>query len=672
MQKGTSYATRAFLRQTRVEPPQRTATQTTAQDNRSEDWSPSEQTKVMIVYGGQAYCTSLSAFAGQVRSRALREMRSGKPAAHIEELRTLLVLAGQLEQGACDVIDEGAGGVDASRLAELMHAVTQNTGRAFYRAWAENSGQDSRRGRDVDNAIDRVLDALSELQAWSDLPIRVTLPEGFSYYALYPEQYCAAARRWLVDHAGHERTRVAVVGVRSIGTGLAAVVAAALEEEGWEARRLTVRPSGHPFAREVRVNAEQLEGAVWGLVVDEGPGMSGSSMAAVATAMVSGGMEPGRVSFFPGHKGGPGSAGSSEVKEWWSLTPRYVVPLEDGPFSGGCTLLEELTSSTNSLVGSSDKVLGIKDFGGGAWRRATWADRSRWPALNVPFSRPKYLCTLASGRKILLKYEGLAGLLVEQGDAGAPLTLAESVSATMSGRAAEGYGVTPLGNVKGFVATEWLHGDRLAHSDRDPALLAHIGRYLAQTAGPPLSEEEHRAGLLRLGEMLYWNTWELLGEETAACTRDLVAVAAQAGIRLGLPSYTDGHMAPHEWLRTPEGRIVKTDCAGHPWDHSMVGHQPLAWAVAAALVEWDLDARATRHLLDAFYAAGGEAMSTPAFHMYRMAYAAFRAGQSTIAMQATSGDPEEHSRQSAQFVRYRRVLSRLIEESATAVDSTRD
>jgi hypothetical protein len=348
------------------------------------------------------------------------------------------------------------------------------------------------------------------------------------------------------------------------------------------------------------------------------------------------------------------------------------VPLEDGPFSGGCTLLEELTSSINSLVGSSDEVLGMEDFGGGAWRQAVWSDRSRWPATNAPFSRPKYLCTLASGRKILLKYEGLAALPGEQGEAEALLTLTESVSATMSGRAAEGYGVTPLGNVKGFVASEWLPGDRLTRSELDAALLSHIGKYLAQTAGSPLSEDEHRAGLLRLGEMLYWNTWELLGEAKAAFTRDLVAVAADAAIRPDLPSYTDGHLAPHEWIRTPERHIVKTDCAGHPWDHSMVGRQPLAWAVASTLVEWELEAEAASHLLDAYYAAGGEAISSPMLHMYKMAYAALKAGQSTVAIQATSRDPEEQIRQSARCECYRRVLSRLIEESATAVDSTRD
>ena len=73
-----------------------------------------------------------------------------------------------------------------------------------------------------------------------------------------------------------------VIGIRSIGTGLAAIVAAALGAK----RPFTVRPVGHPFSRELRIGdglKEQLlaDPHASFAIVDEGPGLSGSSFAAV-------------------------------------------------------------------------------------------------------------------------------------------------------------------------------------------------------------------------------------------------------------------------------------------------------------------------------------------------------------------------------------------------------
>src|SRR5207248_4140661 len=118
-----------------------------------------------------------------------------------------------------------------------------------------------------------------------DTPLTVKIPEGFAFYALYPEQYCLAALHWLADHKTASPRRAAVVGIRSIGTTLSAVVSAALGAAGWEVQRLTVRPTGHPYSRQAEITREELGEAVWGLVVDEGPGQSGSSMAATAAAL---------------------------------------------------------------------------------------------------------------------------------------------------------------------------------------------------------------------------------------------------------------------------------------------------------------------------------------------------------------------------------------------------
>ena len=100
-------------------------------------------------------------------------------------------------------------------------------------------------------------------------------PEGYSFYALYPEAYLEAASAL----AG---TPVHAIGIRSIGLGLAALIAAACDG----AMPISVRPVGHPFQRELRLSPalqrRLLEGApdtVYA-IADEGPGLSGSSFSA--------------------------------------------------------------------------------------------------------------------------------------------------------------------------------------------------------------------------------------------------------------------------------------------------------------------------------------------------------------------------------------------------------
>src|SRR5689334_11232368 len=78
--------------------------------------------------------------------------------------------------------------------------------------------------------------------------IEISVPEGFAYYALDPELYRMAARRFVEDV--HPQS-VAVIGIRSIGATLGAIVEAELRKLGLSTRFATVRPRGHPFQRRV-------------------------------------------------------------------------------------------------------------------------------------------------------------------------------------------------------------------------------------------------------------------------------------------------------------------------------------------------------------------------------------------------------------------------------------
>ena len=116
------------------------------------------------------------------------------------------------------------------------------------------------------------------------------MQEGFAYYALHPRKVAM-----LLDTL-ELKSPVAVLGIRSIGVTLSAVACAALRLRGIECRRFTVRPTGHPYNRLLELKPEFRDWLAHArdagfLVVDEGPGISGSSFLAVAEALVNCGVE---------------------------------------------------------------------------------------------------------------------------------------------------------------------------------------------------------------------------------------------------------------------------------------------------------------------------------------------------------------------------------------------
>jgi len=190
--------------------------------------------------------------------------------------------------------------------------------------------------------------------------------EGYAFYALYPEAYLAAAQ------AAPAAPRH-VIGIRSIGVGLAAIVAVATGA----ALPATVRPRGDPFRRRVEVDpallAEWLsDGAARLAIVDEGPGLSGSSFGAALDVLECAGVARDRIECFPGHAGELGPAASAPHRERWRQLSRHVVDVD-------ALLLRDGTLARwiGDLVGT---VLGpLEDLSAGAWRGRRFPSRSDWP-----------------------------------------------------------------------------------------------------------------------------------------------------------------------------------------------------------------------------------------------------------------------------------------------------
>ena len=385
----------------------------------------------MIVYGDPSSQESLRALVARLRESLL------SPGAVLpEERRRALILAGTLEQAVEDGLPEWGA---------PCRALTDALAEAFLRAEPSAS------------AVDGALAALAQAP---DASLTMKTPEGFAFYGLYPEAYAVAVQRWQVDHPG---AQVAVIGVRSIGTTLSAVVLAALRARRSKAFRLTVRPFGHPFAREAVLPSLDAD---WALIVDEGPGLSGSSMAAVAAAAMRAGIARDRIVFFPGHSGEPGAQASEGVRALWRGTPRVAVRAEELRWEGHS--LEE------TLLRRTEGGTRLEELSEGRWRAAVYDEPADWPGVALPFERRKLRIVRADGSAVRWKFVGL----------------------------------TVPGTVLGFAPASWIEGEPLRRSDATPETVARIGRHVAAVAGPPLTSEAARAARARLEAMLRANAAE--------------------------------------------------------------------------------------------------------------------------------------------------------------------
>jgi hypothetical protein len=558
----------------------------------------------MIAYGDPSFYCSPAELLAQLPHAA----------SNLDEARSALILAGQLEQAIADAYNDHA-----------LPSVAQR----FTDGWANSVVSQCAKSGVIAGAVDSEAPDLSAtelrqaLGARVNASIRFKVPEGFDFYSLFPEQYVAAARRWAESHAGSASRTVLVVGVRSIGTTLSAVVTVTLQSLGWRAQRVTVRPAGHPYARTVKL--PPVETAAFALVVDEGPGRSGSSMAAAVVALREHGFAPDCITLLPSHDSAPGSEASADVRVIWSETPRVVEPLARVRWNGH-SLLDVLRRHTEREFGMA--VRDTADVSGGGWRRHAFASESEWPASFVPFERTKYLFTMEDGRRVLWKFQGLG---------------------TRQRAAASRLSIPVLGATLGYAAQQWLEGTRLPAESGSPELLGEVLDHIASVAGPPLSHAEAEPALARLREILVVNTREALGD-AAGSLAERLADEARNNLSAG-PRYGDGRLGPHEFICTREGRLFKADIGGHDCDHTAVGPQSIWWDFAGLATEWNLPARG---VLDEGTRLGFEPISNLAFAFYRASYAAFQLG--LISMSYSSADEKEAVRLQAAEARFRDAL----------------
>lgn len=420
-------------------------------------------------------------------------------------------------------------------------------------------------------AVERLRMLLADLRL-PDSPIRVRVPEGYAYYGLFPETYAESARRF---YEAKWPGDVVCVGIRGIGASLSAVVGAALEQSGCRVYSWTVRPHGHPFDRRLDIeadlaNAWRALSHAYFAIVDEGPGLSGSSFAAVAETISSLGIPDRRIVLFPSWTPSGEQFLSPRARLRWNNHEKYSTE----PQSGGCI-----------------------DISAGKWRSIFYGDASEYPDVQPQHEARKYLCGTSTGTA-LKKFAGL-GLYGE-------------IKLNHARKLAE-HGFCPpvRGLEDGYLLTDFVPGQPLSASSSDPLLLETMARYLAFRYTE--LEAPEATPLDEITSMIEYNTGLR------------VAPPAQPS----RPTLVDGRMLPHEWIATPTG-YMKTDALDHGDNHFYPGPTDIAWDLAGAITEFDFAANEREFLLACYERLSGDRTIRSRLPFFTAAYLAFRVGYAAM------------------------------------------
>ncbi len=445
------------------------------------------------------------------------------------------------------------------------------------------------------------------------IPTKLTIspPEGFAYYALHPSDFVRTADEVNVGDAS-----ISVLGIRSIGTTLSAVVAAALRQKGSRVERITVRPTGHPYSRLIDFSPQQshwiqnrLSEDSHFLVVDEGPGRSGSSFLSVAEALTRAGVSERSVTLIGSRAVNPADLCADNAVSRWSRF-RFLCPATQ----------------------TYDRFKHDFYAGGGEWRRFFQLD-SAWPPCWPQMERLKFL---SADRRHLFKFEGFGS----------------------------------------FGRTVLERAQLLAHSGFSPA--AHNAgdgmiRYAVEEGPPCAARQVSTALLQRIAEYCAFRSREFaFGRTSISQLEDMARFNLQkefgadvefppGSLMTANPVLVDGRMQPHEWIRRRDSNFVKVDGTSHGDDHFFPGPADIAWDLAGAIVEWDLDESASQFLLGHFQRLTGDD-ARRRIDAFLLAYTVFRLGYCGMALTTVTGTPEEQ-RLARACEKYRFLASDLLRSS---------
>ncbi len=416
--------------------------------------------------------------------------------------------------------------------------------------------------------------------------VSVSVHEGFAYYALHPLKFAH-----IVDSI--ELSPIAgVVGIRSIGVALSAVMLAALRRRGIDAQRITVRPTGHPYDRHLEFTAEQQawiqsrSGAQF-FVIDEGPGLSGSSFLATGEALERAGARRGDIVLI-----------GTRVPE------PYGLRAPDGA--------QRWTRFRSLSVDSSPYVPEGADIAlhGGRWRDVMLNPSAERPGLWTQLESLKFV---SADRKRFFKFEGYGKYGQNAAERAQALAVAD-------------FSPEFLGNFSGFGCYEFVAGRHLEVRDLNDELLERVAKYCNFRARHFACETPGS----ELESMVRFNWLNEFGAELESDIR----------MQIVRPTVTDSRMGFHEWRLRADGRVVKVDASTDGDGHFFPGPCDIAWDLAGTIVEWELSEGQADCLLNAYEHTSGDA-AQERIPYYLIAYPTMRMAYARMAARTMGGTPEE-------------------------------
>ncbi|HET9284482.1 MAG TPA: hypothetical protein VFR24_21215 [Candidatus Angelobacter sp.] len=503
--------------------------------------------------------------AAELRHALLEQLQAVDGGGSLDSRIALLLRAGELECGVADVNSKSA--LPFAELADCLAEVLlggqpthfQNTKEAVARA---------------------------QLPEW----ISISRPEGFAYYALHPLAYAR-----VLDKLADLPEKIVVIGIRTIGATLSAVTAAAARLRGVNAVRFTVRPGGHPYNRHTEFSPEELQIVHRGiscsagfLIVDEGPGLSGSSFMSVAEALEAAGVAQEKIVLLCAHEPNAEALCSANAAERWR---RYKC----------------MAVSDDSNVPANASIF----VGGGQWRSRLLPGEAAWPAVWSSMERVKYLVPTDDHKLRLFKFSGFG----HYGD---------SVFKREQHTAAAGFAPMPRKEEHGFVSYPWLDGRPMITSDLSAGVLARLAAYCAYRKQALAVD---MADMVSLQQMAEHNLHEL-------------GFDLRVSLQMEHPVIADGRMQPHEWIVTQDGQILKTDSGSHGDDHFYPGPTDIAWDLAGAIVEWRMNAQQSAEFLGIYRRTSGDDAAARIDGFIR-AYAVFRCAYCMMAANAMQQSDEQ-------------------------------
>lgn len=419
--------------------------------------------------------------------------------------------------------------------------------------------------------------------------LAVSTPEGFAFYGLHPLAFSDA-----IECLPILSQSVVVVGIRSIGTTLSSITAAALRSRGIQAARTTVRPAGHPYNRYTEfspaalqlVRTENTRGGMF-LVVDEGPGLSGSSFLSAGEALMREGVPQERITLLCTHRPEADRLCAENAASRWRQFQCVAVP-----------------SCSRRPEGAQVWI------GGGEWRRCLLRDRTQWPPSWLSHERLKYL----GGQEMEPRFYKFAGF----GSYG------EQVLQREDEIAVAGYGPLPRPETDGYISYRFMDSRPMFAGDLTGSVISRLAAYCAFRAR---AFPAKATGLTALQQMVAHNLEELKLEGVA-------------NLRVERAVVPDARMQPYEWLLTGLGQILKTDSGSHGDDHFFPAATDIAWDLAGAIVEWQMSADQAAIFLEIYRRASGDNPQSRIAD-YITAYSVFRCAYCTMAAKAMQGTDEQ-------------------------------